>query len=189
MTTISDAAIADYAVGAGFPKIAVPTAVAVALAESGGNPNATHLNSDIHRSTDYGLWQINGYWWASLLTKYDPWENPAQNAQMAFTVWQDAGGSWGPWSTYKHGSHIQYMNRAKAVYPAALDKTLQVQKIRYMRADIIARVQRIVGATPDGVYGPQTASAVQAWQKARGLVVDGVVGQQTAQSFGWVWNG
>jgi peptidoglycan hydrolase-like protein with peptidoglycan-binding domain len=189
MTKISDAAIADYAVGAGFPKVAVPTAVAVALAESEGDPSATHLNSDVHKSTDYGLWQINGYWWADILRRFSPWSDPAQNARMAVTVWKDSRWSFDPWNTYKHGSHLKFMDRARAAYPATLDKSLKVRKVRYMRGGLITRVQRIVGADADGVYGPQTASAVQAWQKAHDLDVDGVVGPQTAASFGWLWKG
>jgi hypothetical protein len=118
MTKISDAAIADYAVGAGFPKVAVPTAVAVALAESEGDPSATHLNSDVHKSTDYGLWQINGYWWADILRRFSPWSDPAQNARMAVTVWKDSRWSFDPWNTYKHGSHLKFMDRARAAYPA-----------------------------------------------------------------------
>ncbi|PSB13720.1 hypothetical protein C7B61_13415 [filamentous cyanobacterium CCP1] len=31
----------------------------------------------------------------------------------------------------------------------------------------------------DGAYGPQTASAVAAFQASRGLLVDGIVGPQT----------
>jgi hypothetical protein len=36
----------------------------------------------------------------------------------------------------------------------------------------------------DGVYGPETASAVAAFQASRGLLVDGVVGPQTASALG-----
>ena len=48
---------ASAALAAGFPAEQVITAVAIAGAESGYDPAATHLNSD--GSTDYGLWQIN----------------------------------------------------------------------------------------------------------------------------------
>jgi len=48
---------ASAALAAGFPAEQLVTAVAIAGAESGYDPAATHLNSD--GSTDYGLWQIN----------------------------------------------------------------------------------------------------------------------------------
>lgn len=40
-------------------------------------------------------------------------------------------------------------------------------------------VQRKVGATPDGVYGPLTAKAVATWQIANGLTGTGIVDQAT----------
>ncbi len=42
--------------------------------------------------------------------------------------------------------------------------------------DDVRQVQRIVGVTVDGSYGPLTAAAVAGWQRARGLVGDGVWG-------------
>lgn len=39
-----------------------------------------------------------------------------------------------------------------------------------------ADVQRLVGATPDGIYGPDTSAKVKAWQKAHGLEADGIWG-------------
>jgi peptidoglycan hydrolase-like protein with peptidoglycan-binding domain len=40
-------------------------------------------------------------------------------------------------------------------------------------------VQSVVGATPDGDYGPVTQRRVKIWQASRGLVADGVVADQT----------
>jgi hypothetical protein len=36
--------------------------------------------------------------------------------------------------------------------------------------------QKVLGITPDGVFGAQTEAATRAWQAAHGLVADGIVG-------------
>lgn len=46
-------------------------------------------------------------------------------------------------------------------------------------------VQSLLGATPDGSFGPHTQAVVVAWQKAHGLSADGVVGPLTWASLGW----
>lgn len=43
----------------------------------------------------------------------------------------------------------------------------------------ISEVQRVVGATMDGLWGPQTEAAVRVFQSAHGLTVDGVWGPKT----------
>lgn len=47
------------------------------------------------------------------------------------------------------------------------------------RGQAVVTIQRLVGATPDGRFGPRTRLAVQAWQRTHGLVADGVVGRLT----------
>ena len=37
-------------------------------------------------------------------------------------------------------------------------------------------IQKLVGAKPDGIWGPETESKVKAWQKAHGLTADGIWG-------------
>ena len=108
MPTISDAAIAAAARQAGFPESELATAVAVALAESGGNTTATHQN--LNGTVDHGLWQINSVH-ASLLAGGD-WRDPNANARMAYSVWRERGGSWSPWYTYPVKSGL-YLPRAK----------------------------------------------------------------------------
>lgn len=49
---------------------------------------------------------------------------------------------------------------------------------------IVQLVQRIVGASPDGVFGWLTRAAVVVWQVAHGLIGDGVVGSRTMSAMG-----
>jgi murein DD-endopeptidase MepM/ murein hydrolase activator NlpD len=47
------------------------------------------------------------------------------------------------------------------------------------QGELVAHVQRALGVTADGVFGPQTDAAVRAYQARAGLQVDGVVGLAT----------
>jgi peptidoglycan hydrolase-like protein with peptidoglycan-binding domain len=51
------------------------------------------------------------------------------------------------------------------------------------RAQVIA-LQKKIGATPDGVFGPQTRAALVHWQGANGLVADGIPGPLTLAKAG-----
>ncbi len=68
------------------------TAAEIAMAESGGNPNA------ISPTDDFGLWQINGSH-GSMATL-----NPAGNARSAVSISSD-GRDWGPWTTFTSGAY------------------------------------------------------------------------------------
>jgi peptidoglycan hydrolase-like protein with peptidoglycan-binding domain len=46
--------------------------------------------------------------------------------------------------------------------------------------EAVKGIQRIVGATPDGSFGPATMAAVAKWQAAHGLAADGVWGPASA---------
>lgn len=107
MATLTDAQIAGYAKGAGFPAGEIANAVAVALAESGGRTDANHRNSN--GTMDYGLWQINSIH-GSILASGDKF-NPADNARMAYQIWKDAGGKWRPWYTFTSGRYRAYVPR------------------------------------------------------------------------------
>lgn len=92
-------ALLAIAKAAGFPDPKL--AVAIALAESGGVPNAV-LRTD--REYSVGLWQIN--------TKVHPYTpadmaNPTLNAAAAFKI-SKGGTTWTPWSTYKNGSYKKF---------------------------------------------------------------------------------
>jgi peptidoglycan hydrolase-like protein with peptidoglycan-binding domain len=48
----------------------------------------------------------------------------------------------------------------------------------------VRALQRKVGVTADGVFGPGTEAAVKRWQRRHGLVADGIVGPQTRRKMG-----
>ena len=94
---------------AGFSGRDLVVAVAVAGAESGWRATATNVNTNA--SVDYGMWQINSVH-ADLLASGD-WRDPYSNAQMAHSVWADAGGSWTPWTTYTSGAYLSRLSAAQ----------------------------------------------------------------------------
>lgn len=91
---------------AGFTGDALRTAVAVAMAESGGNPSARGVNSDSRRTVDRGLWQINNYWHREVpdSAAYDPYAAAA----AAFRI-SGGGRNWSPWSTYNSGAYRRFL--------------------------------------------------------------------------------
>lgn len=115
--------LARLAQVAGFPRKALVTAVAVALAESGGNPHARCNNYRTPSgrvtcgplgpqtiSRDACLWQIND--------RAHPWsragniDDPLTCARAALRI-SNHGRSWHPWSTYVNGSWLRHVPAAR----------------------------------------------------------------------------
>jgi len=67
-------------------------AAKIAMAESGGNPNAT--DHDSNGTTDEGLWQINTS--NGILATYDPLQNAKSAVQLSGN-----GTNWTPWVTFQ----------------------------------------------------------------------------------------
>lgn len=116
MANLTEREIALAAKQAGFPPDQIATATAVALAESGGNPNAVNT-ANRNGSTDYGLWQINTIH-GSLLSQGNKFD-PNDNAKMAYTVWSRAGNKWTPWSVYNSQRYLSFMPRASLAAASA----------------------------------------------------------------------
>jgi hypothetical protein len=99
---------------AGFHGDGLNTAVAVAMAESGGHPTSHNTNAGTGDNS-YGLFQINML--GSLgparmqqyhLSSYDELFNPTVNARVAYQLSQ-GGTNWTPWTTYTRGTYRQYL--------------------------------------------------------------------------------
>lgn len=107
MPVISDAQIAQAAENGGFTNHTFKVrAVAIALAESGGNTDAFN---PAHKSGTYGLWQISKSDHPDLWN--DSWRDPNVNATMAFGVLRKQG--WSAWSVYTSQRYRVFLNRAR----------------------------------------------------------------------------
>lgn len=114
---LADSAIAGYAQAAGLSGQNVAIAVAIAIAESGGNPNA---HNAVPPDDSYGLWQIN------MLGSLGPQRRSAlgisSNTQLydpsinarAMAMISSGGSNWKPWTTYTRGTYQLFMSRGQA---------------------------------------------------------------------------
>jgi hypothetical protein len=105
--------IADYARRAGFSGDDLPVAVAIALAESGGNPNAYNPETAAGTPTgkgSYGLWQI--YLKAHPEFAGQNLFDPQTNANAAFAVYLAAGRSFSSWTTFNLGRYVAFLDDA-----------------------------------------------------------------------------
>lgn len=98
-------------------------AVAIAMAESGGNPNAHNARPP---DNSYGLWQVNmigGLGPARRrqlnLPVNEALYDPAVNAQAMMLISRQ-GRLWVPWTTYTRGAYIRHLPEARAGALAAL---------------------------------------------------------------------
>lgn len=94
----TDCQVSTYLKKSGFPDYSIPTMVCISKYESSYNCDATNKNTD--GSTDYGLMQINSYYWCSgdALSKYNQCKiacsslfNCQYNTDCAYIVWKQQG--------------------------------------------------------------------------------------------------
>lgn len=96
-------------VGIGYSGHGLTWAVAVALAESGGDASeVSPMNTD--GSRDHGLWQINDKAWSGTFD-FTKILDPVYNAGAAYQI-SEHGMNWNPWSTFHNG-------RAQSFYAQA----------------------------------------------------------------------
>jgi hypothetical protein len=94
------AELQQLAANVGFPDPNL--AAAVAMAESGGNPNAY---GDAEYGGSVGLWQINLP--SSPQYNAEKLKDPTYNAQAALAI-SKKGTNWNPWTTFRTGAYKQF---------------------------------------------------------------------------------
>lgn len=116
MSKLNAEEIAQHAYKAGFRGDALTTAVAVAMAESGGNTKAHNATPP---DNSYGLWQVNmlGDLGPARRKEYgirsnDELFNADENAKAAYKI-SGHGKSFGPWSTYTNGAYKSHLAEAR----------------------------------------------------------------------------
>lgn len=124
----SDSEIAAYAKGAGISGGNVAVAVAIALAESGGDD---HSHNPVPPDDSYGLWQINmlGSLGPSRRQQFGISSNealydPGTNAK-AMAILSGQGSNWRPWTTYTSGKYRMFLARGETAAGTSADVTTQ----------------------------------------------------------------
>jgi hypothetical protein len=158
--------IAQLAYNAGFRGSALRMAVAIALAESSGDPNS--YNPELQAGTkknhgSRGLWQIYG----TAHPEYDNAEmfNPVSNANAAFQVYKQAGNRFVPWSTFNNGSASKISQKLNVDLP-----TGEVNLSSGAASDITGGA--IGGMLTGGMIGGLTGAGASAGQAIEQNVTD-----------------
>jgi hypothetical protein len=116
--TLSAEQIAVYAAAAGWTGPDLDVAVAIALAESSGNPAAVgDQNLAPTNGPSIGLWQINIG--AHPDAAGQNLTDPQTNANYAYGLYANNNSSFGQWSTYTNGAYSSYLVQAQAGVNAA----------------------------------------------------------------------
>ena len=111
--------IAQVARQAGIPEDKIPTMVAIALAESGGDSEA---HNPKYPDNSYGLWQVNmldepGYMLGEErrekygLSSNEELKDPLTNARAAYDILKSQG--LGAWSVYTSGAYKTHLAEAR----------------------------------------------------------------------------
>lgn len=119
MVTLSAAQIAGvvkYGAANGMPISQTNgiIAVAIALAESGGNTENSKVRLNSNGTQDFGVWQINSIHKPSEDAKI----HAGPNWSMAYAI-SSNGTKWTPWSTYNSGKYSAFMPAATAGWAVA----------------------------------------------------------------------
>ncbi len=121
---IAQADLYTLAVQAGLKPARARIAAAIAISESGGDPNAHNTKGP---DNSYGLWQINmkGALGPARLKQFgiasaDQLLDPATNARAMATL-SKQGSDFRPWSTYLSGAYLTHIGADLGANPGVVD--------------------------------------------------------------------
>ena len=113
--TLNASQLATLASNAGFSDQDLATAVAIALAESGGKISAYNPEKAAGAAQgkgSYGLWQI--YITAHPEYTADMLLDPQTNAEAAYKIYESRGETFAAWSTYTSGAYLAHADAAQS---------------------------------------------------------------------------
>ena len=90
------------------------------------------------------------------------------------------GGTIGLADRKKHYAHALEVLGGTWEPPKVVHSTVR----KGSKGETVKAVQKALGISADGDFGPGTEAAVMQWQKSRGLVPDGIVGKATLAAMG-----
>lgn len=159
----------------------VVVAIAVALAESGGDVNAVS-GANWNGTRDYGLWQINSVHFGEFGIT-DPMQalDPNTNARMAIAI-SGNGSNWGPWCTAWANP-----SRDCATGPLSYPQTGSPAYNRIAQAQTGISAGVPIANAPTGATGsnidPSTpAGLTTAWDELRWFFGQGAADKHTAMT-------
>ncbi|OYV63923.1 MAG: hypothetical protein B7X07_07580, partial [Actinobacteria bacterium 21-64-8] len=155
MANLTPSEIAQYAYQAGFRGVQLVTAVAVALAESGGNPLATNTAGN-SAGTDRGLFQINSYYQPQVTSTcaFDP----ACNARAAYAI-SSNGTNFTPWSSYNSGAYAGFLTVANGAVSSVsgVISTISAAISKLFNAVFGTTITQTFGCTSLGIETPSSS--------------------------------
>lgn len=125
MATVTNQTMADALRKAGFSESVIPTMIAIALGESGGNSQAVCNNCLGVQEYSVGLWQINLY--AHPHVTETCAKDPYCAAKAAYAI-SSEGTNFNPWTVYKTGKYLEFLDKAKEGIGSAIENVKETVK-------------------------------------------------------------
>ena len=89
---------------------------------------------------------------------------------------------------YSPGWHSSYDTSGNKTYSKSVSDAdyapTNTPEAPQQTANKLASLQKMIGATPDGILGPETKAKLKVWQQQHGITADGIPGPVTYTTAG-----